>query len=78
MSNDVLKFSDFIKENDTDKNTDKDVKKYIDSKVEECPRCGERIEKCSCEEDDSYSTHNSHRAPKGKIIKPKPKQEFKK
>lgn len=48
-----------------------------DAGDEECPRCGEVPEECSCPADDFWSTQNYHRAPKGEVKKSKPKQEFK-
>ena len=50
----------------------------MDSEKENCPRCGEHVEDCICEEDDPWSTQNYHRVPKGEEHKSKPKQEFKK
>jgi hypothetical protein len=60
-----------------DDETEEEVEKYLDKKGETCPRCGEDIEDCTCEEEDPWSTQNFHRAPKGKLKKNKPKQNFK-
>lgn len=72
----VLNFEQFISENDD--NIDKEFEDYIESKEELCPRCGEPEERCSCSNKDHWSTYTFHRVPKGKDIKSKPKQEFKK
>jgi len=45
---------------------------------EECPRCGEMPDTCTCTVDDFWSTQTYHRLPKGKMEKSKPKQQFKK
>lgn len=45
---------------------------------EECPRCGELPESCTCGEDDFWSTQTYHRVEKGEAKKSKPKQQFKK
>lgn len=62
----------------TDKDVEKKAEEYMDDEKDNCPRCGEHIEDCQCEEDDPWSTQNYHRVPKGKEEKAKPKQEFKK
>ena len=61
----------------TDKDVEKKAEEYMDDEKDNCPRCGEHIEDCQCEEDDPWSTQNYHRVPKGKEEKAKPKQEFK-
>ena len=71
-----------IEDHDPDEGVDKDTEKkaeaYLDKEKDNCPRCGEHIEDCQCEEDDPWSTQNYHRVPKGEEHKTKPKQEFKK
>ena len=62
----------------SDKELEKQVEDELDDVSEDCPRCGEHIESCECEEKDPWSTQVYHRVSKGKEIKPKPKQEFKK
>ena len=61
-----------------DKDTEKKAEEYLDGEKDNCPRCGEHVEDCICEEDDPWSTQNYHRVPKGEEHKAKPKQEFKK
>tara|TARA_Y100000385_G_scaffold9953_1_gene10315 strand:+ start:2333 stop:2620 length:288 start_codon:yes stop_codon:yes gene_type:complete len=62
------------------KNKEAEVKaeEYLEDVKEDCPRCGEHVNDCQCEEDDPWSTQNYHRVPKGEEEKAKPKQEFKK
>jgi len=68
-----------IKLNDgSDKDLDKENADYLETEGEYCPRCKERMEDCRCEDDDFWSTQTFHRVPKGKVVKSKPKQEFKK
>jgi|TARA_Y100000389_G_scaffold139097_1_gene136846 formamidopyrimidine-DNA glycosylase len=62
----------------SNKELEKETEEYLDKIAEDCPRCGENIEDCLCEEDDAWSTQNYHRVPKGTEHKAKPKQEFKK
>jgi len=72
----IKKFVEFIKEggrylnmrkgiDSVDDNNDEDVEKninsYIKSKTEKCPRCGNTIKECSCEEEDFRSTININR-----------------
>ena len=61
---------------------DEELEKQIDDELtdiaEDCPRCGEHVGSCECAEKDPWSTQVYHRVSKGKEIKPKPKQEFKK
>ena len=45
---------------------------------EQCTRCGEKPEDCSCAEDDFWSTQNYHRVEKGEVEISEPKQQFKK
>lgn len=72
----IKNFRSFITEEEVKK--DKELKKYVDDNYEICPRCKEHINDCECEESDYWSTETYHRIPKGKEIKNKPKQEFKK
>jgi len=60
------------------KKAEKKAEEYMDKVAEECPRCGEHLDDCKCEEQDPWSTQNYHRVPKGEEKKSKPKQEFKK
>ena len=60
-----------------DSKTEKEVEEYLDDKAETCPRCGEHVDDCVCQEEDPWSTQNYHRVPKGKSEKSKPKQNFK-
>ena len=62
------------------KNKEAEVKaeEYLEDVKEDCPRCGEHVNDCQCEEDDPWSTQNYHRVPKGEEEKAKQKQEFKK
>ena len=62
----------------TDHELEKQVEDQLEDIAENCPRCGEHIESCKCEEEDPWSTQNYHRAPKGTERKAKPKQQFKK
>jgi len=55
-----------------------EVNSLNDNVADTCPRCGEDVDDCCCSDEDPWSTHVHHRAPKGKIIKGKPKQNFKK
>ena len=57
---------------------EKEIEDELEANAEDCPRCGEHIESCECAEKDPWSTQVYHRVSKGKEIKPKPKQEFKK
>jgi hypothetical protein len=72
----IKKFIDFIQESgrylnmrkgvdSVDDNADEEIEKnintYIKDKTEECPRCGESIKDCSCEDDDFRSTININR-----------------
>lgn len=66
------------REDKTDKKTEKEVEEYLDDISENCPRCGEHVDDCVCQEEDPWSTQNYHRVPKGKSEKSKPKQTFKK
>jgi len=70
------------KEFENNDGSDKDLEKRIADELEQveddCPRCGEHIDACKCEEEDPWSTEVYHRAPKGVETKSKPKQEFKK
>ena len=61
-----------------DAELEKEINDELEQQAEDCPRCGEHIESCKCEEEDPWSTQNYHRAPKGTEKKSKPKQEFKK
>jgi len=60
------------------KELEKEINDELEQVAEDCPRCGEHIESCKCEEEDPWSTQNYHRAPKGTERKAKPKQQFKK
>ena len=62
----------------SDKKLEAEVAGTNSDEDEECPRCGELPEQCTCLEDDFWSTQNYHRVPKGKVEKSKPKQQFKK
>jgi len=55
-----------------------EAEEYLQKVEEDCPRCGENVDNCICEEDDPWSTQNYHRVPKGDEYKAKPKQQFKK
>lgn len=61
-----------------DKELENEINDELEQVAEDCPRCGEHIESCKCEEEDPWSTQNYHRAPKGTEQKAKSKQEFKK
>lgn len=61
-----------------DKKLDKEVEKYMEEKDEDCPRCGEAPEDCTCQEDDHWSTQNYHRTLAGDKVELEPKQKFKK
>lgn len=86
----VKTFTQFINEEKVDHIEDIEIQDGSDEKLEaevtadgsyedeECPRCGEMPDKCTCPEDDFWSTQNYHRVPKGEVEKSKPKQEFKK
>jgi len=69
---------DFKKNNGSDPELEKKIADELEAVTEECARCGEHIDACKCEEEDPWSTHVYHRAPKGTEKKAKPKQEFKK
>jgi len=83
-------FSEFINESEvksgddedfndgSNKKLDKEVDDYIEDNNDICPRCKEPLGDCKCEDEDYWSTKNAHRAPKGKEVKVKPKQNFKK
>lgn len=85
----ILKFHEFISENKvipagieepedgSDKKLEAEVEEYVDKNSEVCPRCNEPFDLCKCTKNDYWSTHTFHRAPKGKIEKSKPKQQFK-
>ena len=60
------------------KELEKEINDELEQVAEDCPRCGEHIESCKCEEEDPWSTQNYHRVPKGIEQKAKPKQQFKK
>ena len=60
----------------SDKKTEKEVEEYLDDVAEECPRCGEHVDDCKCQEEDPWSTKVYHRVPVGKKEKSKPKQKF--
>lgn len=73
----LKKFHEYITEEDVtpagvsnteDTEIDSTHSKYLKSKGEKCPRCEEKIEKCCCQESDSWSTNTYHRVPKGKKI----------
>ena len=61
-----------------DKELEKEVDKYMDKMDEDCPRCGEAPEDCTCQEDDFWSTQNYHRTPPGDKVENEPQQNFKK
>ena len=61
-----------------DKKLEKELEDELNDVSEDCARCGEHISSCQCAETDPWSTQVYHRVSKGKEIKPKPKQEFKK
>lgn len=61
-----------------DQKLDKEVDKYMEEMDEDCPRCGEPPEDCTCQEDDRWSTQNYHRTPAGDKVELEPKQKFKK
>ncbi len=71
-----------VEDTEIDDGSKKDVEKkaeeYLDKNSEDCPRCGEHVDDCKCQEEDPWSTQNYHRVPKGEEHKAKPKQEFKK
>jgi hypothetical protein len=62
----------------SDKKLEADVAAGGSYEDDECPRCGEMPDTCTCPVDDFWSTQTYHRLPKGKVEKSKPKQEFKK
>jgi hypothetical protein len=66
------------KNDGSDKELEKEVADELEDITENCPRCGEHISDCKCEEEDPWSTQVYHRAPAGTQYKGKPKQEFKK
>lgn len=55
---------------------DGDIATYGEEVDGTCPRCGEGVDGCNCE-DDPWSTVNYFRLPKGEIIKSPQKQNFK-
>lgn len=61
----------------SDPDLEKEAEDFITDEEENCPRCSERYEDCKCPSDDPWSTQVYHRAPKGEIVKGKPKQNFK-
>ena len=61
-----------------DKGLEKEVDHYMDQMDEDCPRCGEAPEDCSCQEDDHWSTKNFHRTEPGEKVENEPQQKFKK
>lgn len=54
---------------EADEELEKNIQKYVEDKHDACPRCGEPLKTCKCQEKDFYSTKNVHRIPAGKIIK---------
>ena len=74
----VKHVEDHNPEDGKNKEAEDAAKEYLEDVEEECPRCGEHVEDCQCEEDDPWSTQNYHRVPKGAKHEAKPKQEFKK
>jgi len=64
------KFTEFIKENQTDPRLVIKMQEYVKSHGDSCPRCGEKQGKCICDERDYGSTSNLHRLGKGKLKKP--------
>lgn len=89
----IKKFKDFLFEQQRDKKVDhiekmeitdgsdpdleKEAEDFITDEEENCARCGEKYEDCKCPSEDPWSTQVYHRVPKGKIVKGKPKQNFK-
>ncbi len=88
----IKKFADFVLEgksvkiipagdeeqgDGSDKETEAEVTSFMDAEEDNCPRCGEHVEDCRCDDSDYWSTQTYHRVPKGKVEKPKPKQNFK-
>ena len=60
-----------------DKKLDAEVEEYMDKADEDCARCGEPPEECTCQDDDFWSTQNYHRTPPGDKVVNEPKQKFK-
>ena len=50
-----------------DDEVEKDVKSYMNKNKDNCPRCGEKLDKCKCNSKDPWSTQNYHRTPKGNV-----------
>ena len=65
------------KTGDTDKELEQKLEDDLEEIAEDCPRCGEHIDACKCEEEDPWSTKVYHRAPRGEEYKGKAKQQFK-
>ena len=63
---------------ESNEEAEEEIQKYVDDKLDYCPRCGEHKDDCQCGEEDPWSTQNYHRVPKGEVKKSKPKQNFKK
>jgi hypothetical protein len=54
---------------EVDEEIEKKIQKHLGDKNDACPRCGEPLRHCKCQEKDFYSTRNMHRIPAGKTIK---------
>lgn len=52
-----------------DDELEKKIQKHLEDKNDACPRCGDPLRHCQCQEKDFYSTVNVHRIPAGKTIK---------
>lgn len=68
---------DYKPETEENVELEDEIADYIEEVDDLCPRCGELDKDCQCQEKDPYSTNTAHRAPKGELIKTKPKQKFK-
>lgn len=66
------------KDDGTNKELEKKVQDDLEEISEECVRCGEHIDDCTCPSEDPWSTQVYHRTPKGEVEQSKPKQQFKK
>ena len=68
----VKHVEDHDPEDGKNKEAEDKAEEYLEDVEEDCPRCGEHVNDCQCEEDDPWSTQNYHRVPKGEEEKTKP------